>query len=119
MLYLRICQVNIINSSMLEDTHLQLSQYFGPIITLGLTTMALLWFKEYIADLVASIRWRMKPGFEPGDDVFLDGEPAKIIKIGITETIFEIDNGRGKVWRYIYNKRIPYHKLEKIVDDSE
>ena len=104
---------------MLEQLDLQLSQYFGPIITLGLTTIALLWVKEYVSDVVASIRWRMKPGFEPGDNIYLDGEPAKIIKIGITETIFESDNGRGKVWRYIYNKRIPYHKLEKIIVDSE
>jgi hypothetical protein len=60
----------------------------------------------------------MKPGFEPGDVVYLDGERATIISIGYRETIFEVDNGRGKVWRYIYNTRIPTHRLEKLIHEK-
>jgi len=97
---------------MLEE---QITSWLQPVIGLGITAIIALWLKEAANDIVASIRWKLKPGFEPGDIVYLDGESAKIIKIGITETIFEIENGRGKVWRYIYNKRIPYHKLEKII----
>ena len=104
---------------MLEEQTLQLSNFLTPIIALGITGLVVLWFKELAGDLVASIRWKMKPGFEPGDTVYLDGEKATIISIGYRETIFQVDNGRGKVWRYIDNKRIPVHKLEKIIEQSK
>ena len=104
---------------MLDEQTLQLSNFLTPIIALGLTGLVVLWFKELVGDLVASIRWKMKPGFEPGDTVYLDVEKATIISIGYRETIFQVDNGRGKVWRYIDNKRIPVHKLEKIIEQSK
>lgn len=104
---------------MLEQQTLELSNILAPIIALGLTALVALWVKELVGDLIASIRWKMKPGFEPGDIVFLDGEKATIISIGYRETIFQVSNGRGKVWRYIDNKRIPTHKLEKIIENPE
>ena len=90
-----------------------------PLMVIIISGVVALWLKEVVADIVASARWRMKPGFEPGDNVFLDGESATIVSIGWRETIFEIDNGRGKVWRYIYNTRIPTHRLEKIIKKKE
>jgi len=104
---------------MLEQEALEISQFLEPLIGLGITAIIVLWFKELVGDIVASLRWKMKPGFEPGDEVYLDGERATIINIGMRETIFEIDNGRGKVWRYIYNTRIPTHRLEKLVADPK
>ena len=104
---------------MLDEKTLQLSNILAPIIALGLTALIALWVKELVGDLIASIRWKMKPGFEPGDVVYLDSERATIISIGYRETIFQVDNGRGKVWRYIDNKRIPVHKLEKIIEHPE
>ena len=100
---------------MLESEVMKFSMFLEPLIGLGITAILVLWFKEEVGDFVASLRWKMKPGFEPGDEVFLDGEKATIISIGMRETIFEIDNGRGKVWRYIYNTRIPTHRLEKLI----
>ena len=81
---------------MLDEQTLQLSNFLTPIIALGITGLVVLWFKELVGDLVASIRWKMKPGFEPGDTVYLDGERATIISIGYRETIFQVDNGRNK-----------------------
>jgi hypothetical protein len=104
---------------MLEQQTLQFQQFIEPLIGLGITAVIVLWLKEAVGDIVASIRWKMKPGFEPGDEVYLDSERATIISIGWRETIFEIDNGRGKVWRYIYNKRMPIHKLEKVIVDKK
>ena len=100
---------------MLEQQALEISQFLEPLIGLGITAIIVLWFKELVGDLVASIRWKLKPGFEPGDVVYLDGERATIISIGYSETTFEIDNGRGKVWRYIKNTRIQNHRLELII----
>ena len=100
---------------MLEDQALDIYMLIEPLIGIILVGVIALWVKSLIEDLVAGIRWRLKPGFEPGDECFLDGERATIVSIGYRETIFEIDNGRGKVWRYIDNKRIPMVRLEKII----
>lgn len=100
---------------MLEEQALDIYMLIEPLIGIIVVGVIALWLKALIEDLVAGIRWRLKPGFEPGDECFLDGERATIISIGYRETIFEIDNGRGKVWRYIDNKRVPFHRLEKII----
>ena len=76
-----------------------------------------LWLKELVTDIVASIRWKMKRAFEPGDVVYLDGERATIISIGYRETVFEVNNGRGRVWRHIDNKRIPFVRLERVIEE--
>jgi len=109
----------------LRDTYMNdlieqnLSIYIMPLLTLLVSGIVAMWAKELVTDLVASIRWKLKPGFEPGDVVFLDGEMATIVSIGISETIFEVDNGRGKIWRYIRNTRIHIHRLEKIISHKK
>ena len=105
----------MVNTSMENQLEESLTLYIVPVLS-GIFALML---KELVTDLVASIRWKMKPGFEPGDVVFLDSEKATIISIGITESIFEVDNGRGKVWRYIRNTRIHLHRLEKIVIEKK
>ena len=100
---------------MLEEQALDIYMLIEPLIGIIVVGVVALWLKALIEDLVAGIRWRLKPGFEPGDECFLDGERATIVSIGYRETIFEIDNGRGKVWRYIDNKRVPFHRLERII----
>jgi hypothetical protein len=97
---------------------IDIEEFFKPFIIVLIGGIIAMWFKEAVADIVASIRWKMKPGFEPGDVVFLEGEQATIISIGLRETIFEIDNGRGKVWRYVENKRMPMMRLEKVIAKS-
>ncbi len=81
---------------MLDEQTLQLSNFLTPIIALGITGLVVLWFKELVGDLVASIRWKMKPGFEPGDTVFLDGEIDMDKTEGAKEVIFPlIDAGKN------------------------
>ena len=48
----------------------------------------------------------------------MEDEPATIIKIGATQTIFGIVNGRGMIWRFVPNSEIHSVKLEKIVSDK-
>ena len=96
-----------------------ITAYLTPVLALLISGITL-WFKELVSDVVASIRWKMKPGFEPGDVVYLDGERATIISIGYSETIFEVDNGRGKIWRYIRNTRVQNnHRLEQIISEKK
>jgi hypothetical protein len=97
-----------------------ITAYVTPVLALLLSGIVALWVKELVSDVVASIRWKMKPGFEPGDVVYLDGERATIISIGYSETIFEVDNGRGKIWRYIRNTRVQNnHRLEQIISEKK
>jgi len=97
-----------------------ITAYVTPVLALLISGIVALWVKELVGDVVASIRWKMKPGFEPGDVVYLDGERATIISIGYSETIFEVDNGRGKIWRYIRNTRVQNnHRLEQIISEKK
>ena len=97
-----------------------ITAYVTPVLALLVSGIVALWVKELVGDVVASIRWKMKPGFEPGDVVYLDGERATIISIGYSETIFEVDNGRGKIWRYIRNTRVQNnHRLEQIISEKK
>ena len=48
----------------------------------------------------------------------MEDEPASIVKIGATQTIFGIVNGRGYIWRFVPNSEIHSVKLEKIVSDK-
>ena len=75
-----------------------------------------MWIKDWATGFAKGARFRMSKSFNEGDKVILDGKPALIIKIGFTETVFGVYNDDGYTWRYVQNERIPYLKLEKIVD---
>ena len=50
--------------------------------------------------------------------VYLEEQPALIVKIGSSHTIFAIVNGRGCIWRFISNEEIYTVKLEKLISDK-
>ena len=87
----------------------------SPYLVLILGGVMALWLKEVVAGIVAGLRFYIDPAFQPGDQVFLDGEKATIVSIGYKTTIFQIDNGRGTVWRYIPNVKIVNLRLERII----
>ena len=58
------------------------------------------------------------PIYNEGDKVILDGCPALIVRIGISETVVGVYNKDGYTWRYVPNERIAFLKLEKIVDED-
>ena len=62
------------------------------------------------------MKFKMNRAFSEGDKVILDGCPALIVKIGMSETVFGVYNKDGYTWRYVPNERIAFLKLEKIVD---
>ena len=75
-----------------------------------------MWIKDWATGFAKGARFRMSKSFNEGDKVILEGKTALIIKIGFTETVFGVYNDDGYTWRYVQNERIPYLKLEKIVD---
>ena len=60
--------------------------------------------------------FKMNRAFNEGDSVIIDGADAVIVRIGLTETVFGIYGEKGYTWRYVPNERIPFLKLEKIVN---
>ena len=71
-----------------------LSSYIGDMV------LALV-MKDWVANLITGLKFKFDEGWHEGAHCYVDREPALIVKIGISETIFQIPNGHGTVWRYI------------------
>ena len=89
-----------------------------PWIGMLISIVLFLWFKDFATQLAKGLAFKHDPHFQEGDLVYLEDEPATIVKIGATQTIFGIVNGRGMIWRFVPNGEIHNIKLEKIVSDK-
>ena len=89
-----------------------------PWIAVLISVVLFLWFKDFASQLAQGLAFKWDPHFQEGDLVYLDDEPATIVNIGTTQTIFGIVNGRGMIWRFVPNGEIHNVKLEKIVSDK-
>ena len=89
-----------------------------PWLGVLISIVIFLWFKDFATQLAKGLAFKHDPHFQEGDLVWLEDEPATIIKIGATQTIFGIVNGRGMIWRFVPNSEIHNVKLEKIVSDK-
>jgi hypothetical protein len=72
--------------------------------------------RDWATSFIKGMKFKMNKAFQEGDKVILDGCPALIVKIGMSETVFGVYNKDGYTWRYVPNERIAFLKLEKIVD---
>lgn len=99
----------------LTELSMSVSDVLLPWIAVLISIVVSIWFKDFATNLAKGLAFKRKPGFEPGDTVYLDGEEAIIISIGIQETVFELKRDDKTVWRYIPNTRTDYVKLEKII----
>lgn len=102
----------MINTNMLEQfitpETLSLIEFIGSMI-LGF------WIKDLAINLVTGFMFWRNRSFNLGDEVYIDNAKAIIVKIGIRQTVFQIEDDRGITWRYVWNDRIKYAKLEKVV----
>ena len=96
----------------------QITDLILPWIGMLISIVLFLWFKDFASQLAKGLAFKHDPHFQEGDLVWLEDEPATIIKIGATQTIFGIVNGRGMIWRFVPNSEIHSVKLEKIVSDK-
>tara|TARA_B100000700_G_C14947972_1_gene810179 strand:+ start:739 stop:1083 length:345 start_codon:yes stop_codon:yes gene_type:complete len=74
--------------------------------------------RDWASDLIASVKWKLTPGFEPMDTCILDGDKVTIIHIGLKETIFERQGKYGRTWQYIPSSKISGHDLRRVVGDD-
>ena len=95
---------------------IELSEYYVEFIGFLLTLIVGLSVRDAATSFVKGAKFRFNPAFKEGDKVILDGNPALIVKIGLSETVFGVYGEEGYTWRYVPNTRIEFLKLEKIVD---
>ena len=100
----------------MEQLGLELTDMMMPWITVLVSLIVAVWLKDYATTIAKGLKFKMNPAFNEGDEVLLDGEPAMIVKIGTIETVFGVYSDRGYTWRYVPNERIPYIKLEKVIN---
>lgn len=96
-----------------------ISDEFLLLIKFGVVLIVSMWVKQLVDKVVQGFLFRYGDVYNQGDEVFIDGERAIIISIGHARTIFEIQNGRGKVWRYVDNDKLKNCKFEKIIVPRE
>ncbi len=102
----------------ISNISLEFSELVLPYIGIMISIVFFLWFKDFAIGISKGLKFKIDPHFQEGDEVFLEDEPAVILKIGMTQTIFGIVNGRGYIWRFVDNESIFEMKLEKIVSDK-
>lgn len=101
----------------------QLEQLIAPIITSLVGLVIMLWLKDLAAKIAKGLSFRLNKAFNEGDKVILDNEPAVIVKIGLSQTVFAIYKTKDTTneiethWRYVPNERIPWIKLEKVITE--
>lgn len=77
------------------------------------------WVKDLAVNLVTGFTFWLNKAFNVGDEVYIDGAKAIIIRIGFRQTIFQIEDERGITWRYVWNDRIKFLKMEKVVREEK
>ena len=101
---------------MIDEASMDFTLFLVPWIALLISLIATLWLKEWVTSLVKGMKFRMNKAFNESDHVILDGKPAVIVKVGITETVFGVYSDAGYTWRYVPNTKIENLKLEKIIN---
>ena len=97
---------------------IELYDFYIQFIGFLLTMLLGLAVKDYAVSFMKGLFFRLFSPFDEGDKVLLEDQTAMIIKIGLNQTVFGVYGEEGYTWRYVPNERIPYLKLEKVVDSD-
>jgi|TARA_B100001964_G_scaffold107743_1_gene120340 small-conductance mechanosensitive channel len=103
-------------NSFIDGEALKLTELLVPWIAILFSIMIAFWLKDFAQNFLVGFKFRMSRAFNEGDKVLLDGNDAIVVKIGIRDTVFGVYSDKGYTWRYVPNVRIPYLKLEKIIN---
>ena len=92
---------------------------FLPILAVVMTVLFGMAIKDAAAAIAKGMMFRFNGVFKEGDIVFLDGERAIIVKVGVLQYVFGITKEDGTYcWRYVNNTRMDNLRLEKILNLS-
>ena len=103
---------------MTDQFGVEIAELLMPWVAVLVSLIAAFWLKDFVANLVTGLKFKMSSAFNEGDSVVLDGQDAIVVKIGLRESVFGVYSYKGYTWRYVPNNRIPYLKLEKIVNSE-
>lgn len=84
-------------------------------ITALITIAVGLAVKDLLTTSVNGVLFFFNSDFRVGDRVYINGQKAIIIRIGFRQTIFRIDRDDEEIWLFVFNDRIKYQSLEKII----
>jgi len=101
---------------MLDEQTMQITDFLLPWIGILISLIVAIWVKDMATGMAKGLKFKMNKAFNAGDHVILDGADAIIVSIGMSETVFGIYSDKGYLWRYVPNERIPYLKLEKVIN---
>jgi hypothetical protein len=87
-----------------------------PWIAVLVSAIIAFMLKDFVTNFAKGMAFQMNRAFNEGDKVILDGSDAIIVKVGMKQTVFGVFSDKGYTWRYVPNERIPFLKLEKVVD---
>ena len=103
-------------NSFIDGEAMKLTELLVPWIAILISIMIAFWLKDFAQNFLVGFKFRMSRAFNEGDKVLLEGNDAIVVKIGIRDTVFGVYSDKGYTWRYVPNVRIPYLKLEKIIN---
>ena len=86
------------------------------LITVAVVTVIIFLFKDLAPNFASGLSFKLHKEFNEGDKVIIDEKEAVIVDIGWRQTKFQYQEDGKIVWRYVYNTRIPYINLSKVVD---
>jgi len=94
-----------------------ISTWIVPFVQIGFTFVLILMTKDWLTSIAQGLLFSFNPTFNESDVVFLDGERAIIVKLGLLTTVFGISKPDGTYcWRYVPNTKVNNLKLEKIIN---
>ena len=101
-----------------DQLGMSLTDLLAPWIAILISISVAFWFKDFAANLMSGLKFKMNPAFNEGDAIILDDDDAIIVKIGLRESVFGVYGKRGYTWRYIPNDRVKFHRLEKVINKN-
>ena len=102
----------------LSSLTFELGDLIMPWLMVLFSLIVIVWVKNVVESVVRGLLFQFDKSFNEGDHVILDNEPATIIKIGLSNTVFGVYSDRGYTWRYVPNEMIARLKLEKVIDKN-
>lgn len=73
-------------------------------------------FKDWILNFIEGILFYLDKNYDEGDLVYINSQEARIIKIGIRNTVFHML--KNNTWLSVRNERIKYHSIEQILKNN-
>ena len=104
------------NTDAIQNLSLDIVHLIEPLVAVTIALTIGLALKAWVVNAIAGLKFKWSEAWAEGQKVYIDREEATIIKIGMSETVFAIRNGRGLVWRHVANEKIRSLKIERIIE---